>query len=136
MKRQLEEDLPAAKRPSKHVRQDHQRKLRLVRTARWLEDHMQIPDVRTLICDYANEFDGVLIMSRDRHPPDVGWTFSAITVWLGCLVSASHHLAIVWDLDTRTPKFELIGHTAAISSFAVLPDDTYQCCQNSSDRPM
>lgn len=123
MKRGAEDDVCEAKRPAKHVRQDHQRKLRLVRTARCLEDHISIPDIRTLICDYANEFDGVLVMARDQHPPDVGWYFSVITVWLGCLVSTSHHRAVVWDLDARAPKLELVGHTAAISSFALLADD-------------
>jgi WD40 repeat protein len=121
MKRANEEDdVRQAKRLAKHVRQDHQRKLRLVRTGRLLETHISIPDVRDLILRYANEFDGVSIMSRNQKPSSEAWIQSTLTVWMDCLVSTSHHNVIVWDLDARIPKLELVGHTAHIFALAVL----------------
>jgi hypothetical protein len=67
MKRAHDDDYPEAKRLSKHVLQDRQRKLRLVRAGALLEDHIPIPDVRTLILEYSNEFDGVTVMARDQE---------------------------------------------------------------------
>ena len=117
------EDAPVAKRQAVHVNQDYQRKIRLVRAGRALEEHISIPDVRTLILSYANEFDGVAIMTREQPHADTHVARAVLTVWMGCLVSTAHHHVTVWDLDTRAPKLELVGHTDRIRAAAVLQND-------------
>lgn len=54
-----------------------------------------------------------------------------LTVWIGCLVSTSHHCVIVWDLDVRRAKLELVGHTAQIHAACVLLNG--QLASGSSD---
>ena len=111
-------DDPPAKR-AKFVARDQQRKIRLVHIGRALEGPLPVPQICDLVKEYANEFDGIQLLTRAG--PVMSFHMAAMAVLNdGCLAYTSNAKVMVWDADKGAVKMELLGHTAEVSTLLVL----------------
>ena len=114
---------PPPPKRAKFIARDQQRKLRLVRIGRCLEDKL-LPEVCDLVKEYANEFDGIKLLTRPGDPVlRVGnpvFTSRLAVLDDGNLAFSSHTKVIVLDVNKAVPKFELLGHTSSVVAVVAL----------------
>lgn len=107
---------------AKFLAHDQRKKLRLITLGRWLsEGPVPVHEVCDLVKEYANEFDGIKLMTRAGNQR---YFVTAVLAVLGdgIIASSLEHKVIVWDLDRHAIKTELLGHTGDVTALVVIPE--------------
>lgn len=123
-------DLPPSKR-AKFVSRDHQRKIRLAHIGRALDGLLPVPEVCVLVKEYANEFDGIKLLTRSGRIPFLYHMASLAVLNDGSLAYTSQSKVVVWDADQNVAKMELVGHTLEVSALLAL--DGHKLASGSAD---